>query len=143
MTAVQLKESIAYCGLVCGLCSPDASCDCRTANHCVQRFAPGGCHQYRCCRLNNYAGCWECPVAPCGKGMLAPHKVKLRAFIRCIKEDGLDALCQYLKNGMDAGYIYHRDAVWGDYDLPTEEAVLALLRSLGGARPHKGAAARG
>jgi hypothetical protein len=81
-------------------------------------------------------GCWECPDAPCDKDMLAPiepdHKSsrrKLRAFIACIKEDGLDQFSRYIANNTENGIVYHRDGVYGDYDLATEEEILRLLRT--------------
>lgn len=65
---------------------------------------------------------------PCGIDMLAPDKVKMRAFVRCIKEDGLEKFMGYLKYNKKKEIVYHREGIWGDYDLATEEEVLALLR---------------
>jgi hypothetical protein len=61
--------------------------------------------------------------------MLASDKVKMRAFVRCIKEDGLEKFMNYLKRNQKNGVVYHREGILGDYDLATEEEVLALLRN--------------
>jgi len=45
MTVEKIKGSISYCGLICCLCSPDGSCDCRKDNHCGKKVSPEGCYQ--------------------------------------------------------------------------------------------------
>ena len=60
--------------------------------------------------------------------MLAPNKIKLRAFIRYIKEVGLEEFYQILEKNQQNGILYHRSGILGDYDLESEEAVLKLLR---------------
>ncbi len=134
MDAAQLKHSIAYCGLICGLCHPDGSCGCKGDNHCGKRASPNGCYQHTCCISKGIEGCWACSEAPCGVDMLAPEKIKLRAFIRCIKEDGIDRFVEYIAANDAKGIVYHRCGITGDYDLATEEAVLALLRTAKGGR---------
>jgi hypothetical protein len=129
MDVTQLKLSVACCGLVCGLCNPEEACSCRGENHCGKRLSPDGCYQYNCCRSKNLQGCWECAEAPCGKDMLGEKKVKLRAFIRCIKEDGLDRFSCYLMENQKNGIVYHRKGFFGDYDVESEEDVLTLLRT--------------
>lgn len=128
MDASKLKETIGCCGLICALCSPDGKCGCRSENHCGKRLSPNGCFQYECCKKKNIRGCFECSDAPCGIDMLAPEKIKLRAFIRCIREDGIDKFCGYIIKNMESGVVYHRSGIYGDYDLETEDEVLNLLR---------------
>lgn len=128
MDAEKLKETIACCGLICTLCNPDGKCSCRGEKHCGKRLSPNGCYQYECCTKKNIRGCWECSEAPCGIDMLAKNKIKLRAFIRCLKEDGLDKFCEYIIKNMENGIVYHRSGIYGDYDLETEDEVLNLLR---------------
>ena len=56
---------------------------------------------------------------------------RLTAFVRCMREDGADALASYLAANEAQGLLYHRDIVHftGDYDIPTNEAeILRLLR---------------
>lgn len=122
------ENQIAYCGLLCGLCHPDGTCSCKSQNNCGKRLSPDGCYQYDCCTSKLINGCWECPAFPCGKDMLAPNKIKIRAFVQCIKEDGMEKFISYLKRNQKAGIVYHRAGVTGDYDLPSENDVLDLLR---------------
>ena len=129
MSANQIADSVAYCGLICALCQPEAVCSCKGNNHCGKRLSPQGCYQYDCCRANGLNGCWECEDAPCGKDMLSLEKIKLRAFVQCIKEDGLEQFSQYIVDNQEKGLVYHRTGIMGDYDLKTEDAVLVLLRS--------------
>ena len=136
MTAKQIKNSISYCGLICCLCSADSSCDCRKDNHCGKKASTEGCFQYDCCIDKGLKGCWECPDAPCDNDMFTPIEAnrtsarrKLRAFITCIKEDGLDKFSQYIVNNAEKGIVYHKNGVYGDYDLDTEEEVIHLLRT--------------
>lgn len=129
MNQRQIAESVAYCGLICGLCQPSDRCSCRVGNHCGKRLAPGGCYQYDCCRAKGLNGCWECPDAPCGRDMHAAGKIKIRAFITCIREDGLDRFADYVVRNAENGIVYHRSGITGDYDLKTEADVLKLLRT--------------
>lgn len=122
------EQSIAYCGLICDFCYPNGGCSCKSDNHCGKRLSPEGCYQYNCCTDRGLNGCWECNDAPCGIDMLAKDKIKIRAFVRCIKEDGIDEFIKYLNRNKENGVVYHRSGIWGDYDLPTEEEVLQLLR---------------
>lgn len=128
MNTKQIADSIAYCGLICGLCQPEQTCSCKGKNHCGKRLSPKGCYQYDCCRGKGLDGCWECEQAPCGKDMLAPEKVKLRAFVQCIKEDGIERFSKYITANIERGIVYHRAGIMGDYDLKTEKEVLELLR---------------
>ena len=136
MNVEQIKNSIAYCGLICFLCSFDGSCDCKKDNHCGKKASPEGCFQYNCCIEKGLNGCWECSNAPCDKDMFSPIEAKqisarrkLRAFIACIKEDGIEKFFQYIVNNTEKGIVYHRNGVYGDYDLETEEKILCLLRT--------------
>lgn len=61
--------------------------------------------------------------------MLAEDKVKMRAFVTCIKEDGLDRFAEYIVRNSERGIVYHRNGVLGDYDLKSEVDILALLRT--------------
>lgn len=126
----ELKESVAYCGLVCKLCHSADSCDgCRSENNCCGRhLSSDGCYQYNCCTERGLNGCWECEDFCCEKDMFSnSHDIRLRAFVRCAKEEGIDKLTEYVwenqLNGIYYGYLK-------DYDgLVSEDAVLKLLRS--------------
>lgn len=128
MDGKQIADSVAYCGLVCGLCSESGECSCRSGNHCGKRVSPAGCYQYACCSGKGLRGCWECEEAPCGTDMFDQGKIKIRAFIRCIKEDGLERFSEYMLRNIDDAITYHRTGIFGDYDLQDEQDVLDLLR---------------
>jgi len=129
MTAEQLAKSISYCGLLCGLCSLDGECNCRCSNQCGKKASAGGCFQYECCTKRGLAGCWECPDFSCGRDMFDDSHLRLRTFVKCIKEDGIVAVSQYILRNLENGILYHRNGYTGDYDLGTEEAILFLLRN--------------
>jgi len=129
MTINQIKDSIAYCGLICCLCSPDGSCDCRKENHCGKKASPEGCFQYTCCNERGYSGCWECPDFSCDKGMFDEEHLRLKTFVKCIKEDGIENFSRYILKNLENGILYHRNSIHGDYDLGTEEEILLLLRT--------------
>lgn len=129
MNKKSVADSVAYCGLICFLCRPSDICRCRRGNHCGKRLSPAGCHQYNCCASKGLNGCWECSDAPCGKDMLAEGRVKMRAFITCIKEDGMERFSEYIARNAENGIVYHREGIWGDYDLDSEASVLKLLRT--------------
>lgn len=97
------------------------------------------CRQRTCCREKGFSGCWECPLFPCGEGMFSSAQSssrRLTAFVRCVREDGADALASYLAANEAQGLLYHRDTVHftGDYDISEDEAeILRLLRE--GSKP--------
>jgi hypothetical protein len=122
------SDSIAYCGLICDFCDENAGCSCKSENNCGKRLSKEGCYQYTCCTEKKISGCWECADFPCGKDMMAIHRIKNRAFVKCIKEDGLERFIGYLKTNKENGVVYHRTGVIGDYDLTTEDEVLEMLR---------------
>ena len=125
---VKIKISIAYCGLICDLCHLADECDgCKSENNnCGKHLSEAGCFQRGCCINKNIDGCWECDDFPCDKDMYSDrHDPKVKAFARCIREDGAEAFVDYilknLKRGLDVRYQ-------GDYDSKTESEVLTLLR---------------
>ena len=112
----QIANSIAYCGLVCKLCHFADSCDgCRSEKSCCGlRKTAEDCYQYNCCTEKGVDGCWQCDVAPCDKGMFSvSHDVRLRAFIKYIKENGKDKLAERLYFNMQNGIYYGHGK---DYD---------------------------
>jgi hypothetical protein len=60
---------------------------------------------------------------------MSEEKIKLRAFVRCIKEDGIEAFSQYMNRNAHNHIVYHRSGILGDYDLDSEEKILKLLRT--------------
>jgi len=61
--------------------------------------------------------------------MFNDSHLRLRTFVKCIKEDGIEAFSQYIVRNLENGILYHRSGYTGDYDLDTEEAILTLLRN--------------
>ena len=66
---------------------------------------------------------------PAGRGMFSSARSssrRLTAFVRCVREDGADALASYLAANEAQGLLYHRDAVHftGDYDISEDEAEI-------------------
>lgn len=142
MTVEQIARSVSYCGLLCVLCCPDGGCDCRVANGCGKKASPEGCFQHDCCIAKGFAGCWECPDFSCGKDMFNDDHLRLRTFVKCIREDGLDKFAGYILRNLENGVVYHREGFKGDYDLGTEAEILQLLR-VGVEKPHNAKASRG
>ena len=127
----ELAKTIAPCGLICSLCSEISNCKgCRDGEACGRADA---CYQRKCCADKGIKGCWKCAEFSCGQDMFSPeHDVRLTAFVRCAKEDGVKGLAGYVLRNQDNGILYHRDKKLhtGDYDgLGSEDAVLELLRN--------------
>ena len=130
MTINEVANSIAYCGLVCKLCHLADTCDgCKSENNCCgKHLSVNGCYQYKCCKERGLNGCWECEDFCCEKDMFSDaHDIRLRAFVRYAKEEGVAKLAEYVLNNQQHGILYGHNK---DYDgLGSEEAVLKLLRT--------------
>ena len=126
MNKQELVDSIAYCGLVCGMCHLSSECDfCKnTASSCTKRDA---CYQRTCCIQKGLRGCWECDEFPCGKDMHAPpHDLRIRAFVAFIKAEGAETLIDCLLKNEANGIHY---GLGRDYDgKNSEDEVIQLLR---------------
>lgn len=119
----EIKDSIAYCGLVCKLCNEGKSGKCIGC-----RGKCSGCSIMECAQDKKINGCWECNEFPCDNGMF--KNKRNRVFLQIAKEEGLHSLATYLKKNYDQGIEYHKtDGSMGDYDiLDSEEEILQLLR---------------
>lgn len=126
----ELVGTIAPCGAVCGLCGEVPNC-----KGCLENGSKCsvGCSRRECCAGKRIRGCWKCDDFPCAKNEYSQTRgIKLKAFVRCAKEDGLKGLAGYVLRNQDNGILYHRDAEnhIGDYDgFDSEDAVLELLRT--------------
>jgi hypothetical protein len=126
----EIVASIGYCGLICGLCHLAKDCSgCKSeTNRCARYLSETGCYQYNCCKERNLKGCWECVEFSCGKDMFSEsHDLRLRAFVRFIRDEGLEKFAGCIIrneiNGIRYGYQK-------DYDgLASEEAVIELLKT--------------
>jgi hypothetical protein len=130
MDSSGLKQSVAYCGLICRLCFLASGCDgCRSAeDHCERDRSDQGCFQKGCCREKGLDGCWDCPeLAGCTQGIyaLGEHS-KVKAFALCIHEDGMEAFVDHVRRNARRGLSVEKGR---DYDGLTIPAVLNLLRN--------------
>lgn len=121
-----IKDSIAYCGLVCKLCNSGKSGQCKGC-----REKNDGCSIKSCAQDKKINGCWECNEFPCDEGMF--KNKRNMAFLKCAKKEGVHKLAEYLKKNADNGIEYHKeDGSKGDYDiLDSEDAILEVLRNKG------------
>lgn len=121
-------NGVAYCGLACALCHEETGCaGCRQTNGCGREAV---CLHKKCCIERGLNGCWECNDFPCNRDMHAPERdVRLKAFVRYIREHGVNRFLERLRANQAAGILYHRPgSLMGDYDgLGSEEAVIRLL----------------
>ena len=76
-------------------------------------------------------GCWACgELDGCRKGLLA--KSKPRGFSLFVRRYGMQALLDRLERNEQAGVVYHRTGVVGDYDgFDSEEALIAFFVGAG------------
>lgn len=133
----EIADSIACCGLVCMLCHFTDSCDgCRSENNCcgLRKTSEGWGRKMSKELSNGYNekgidGCWQCDIAPCDKGMfLDNHDVRLRAFIKYIKEESKDKLAERLYFNMQNGIYYGHGK---DYDgLGSIDAVIKKVDAI-------------
>lgn len=119
------KKGLAACGLACPVCR-EAECPGCAAKGCA---SAADCGILKCVGERGLAGCYECGDFPCGNGMF--DSVRVRAFARYAKAFGVESLLDRLEANHAAGIVYHAaDGLKGDYDdLPTEEAVIEMIRS--------------
>lgn len=113
---------IARCGLACCLCSENNTCTgCNTGN-CPDK---DWCENRRCSIEKQIGHCFECKEA-CQKGMLS--KIKPRVFTNFAKRYGEEELLNCLERNEEAGVIYHREGIIGDYDdFEDDEALMTFI----------------
>ena len=132
MNTIDIVDNIGYCGLVCPLCHLSEDCGgCKSENNrCQRHLSESGCYQYSCCRERRLNGCWECEDFNCGKDMFSEsHDIRLRAFVRFIRAEGLAKFARCIIENEKKGIRYGHQK---DYDgLETEEDVIELLRTGG------------
>lgn len=123
---------IARCGLACCLCSENVTCKgckqdgsldlggCKDAEWCENR---------KCCISSGLEGCWACPDGACRKGIFA-NKIKPLAFTEFARRYGGEALLDCLEANENAGVVYHREGILGDYDdFDDVEELIRFIRT--------------
>ena len=70
MQELELARTIAYCGLVCGVCV-HATPEREGCPGCRRGGGDRRCYQRTCCQDNGLQGCWECDEFPCEHGYFA------------------------------------------------------------------------
>lgn len=120
---MEIQKGIAYCGLVCALCSENDNCvGCRNEG-CKDK---DWCKNFQCCKAKNIKGCWECKEFPC-KGSILDN-IRIRAFAKFIRQYSLEHLLQCLENNEKNGIVYHYPGkLKGDYDVFTNEDEIIKL----------------
>jgi hypothetical protein len=91
----ELSKSVAYCGLVCGLCPPPRACECRTS----PKPSEADCYQRNCCVEKGFDGCWECDEFPCDKGYFAEGNMWRGlniASVQCVRDIGKEGLVKLI-----------------------------------------------
>ena len=126
----RIAASVAPCGLVCELCSERSHC--KGCNFSMADEIECCCYQKKCCVEKDIKGCWECGDFSCGRDMhdVSIHGVRLTAFVRFIKENGLKRFAECIYINEKNGIVYHRDPehYTGDYDgYASEKDVIELL----------------
>ena len=109
--ALRRDLGIARCGLACCVCSENSTCDgcesdsCRDSSWCWNR---------KCSKEKGLSHCYECEDASCAKGMLA--RIRTLAFTQFARRYGEKELLDCLERNEQAGVVYHRNGLCGDYD---------------------------
>ena len=109
---------IARCGLACCLCSENVTCKgCKRDGFMELSWCKDAewCEVRRCGIEKNLNGCYECTPAECRKGLYA-EKIKPRAFAEFARRYGVEELLDCLERNEQAGIVYHREGIMGDYD---------------------------
>lgn len=128
---------IARCGLACCLCSENITCKgCRQDGFLDLSWCQDAawCEVRKCVLEQGIKGCYECAAegctpATCHKGLLA-DKIKPRAFAEYVRRYGMEDLLDHLERNAEAGIVYHREGIMGDYDdFDDIEALIEFIRS--------------
>ena len=122
MEIAELSKTVAYCGLVCGLCPPPRTCECRTN----PKPGEADCYQRNCCIGKGIDGCWECDEFPCDKGFYAKDNMWRGlnlASVQCIRDGGKEGLVKLILAHHGQKH-YH-----GFYTHKTPEEVLRMQQA--------------
>lgn len=123
-TVKEVAESIAPCGLICALCIKSIKEQCKGCGTNGEV-----CSILECCKNRAIRGCWECNDFPCCECNF--RGIRIRAFLQCAKDEGVDKLAEYLIHNQRNGLRYHYYFTFhGDYDgYQRIDDVLQMLRT--------------
>jgi len=126
MSSTQLQESIAFCGLVCGLCDHIGSCSCKAPIKAGDKCDKEYCPHRSCCLNNGLEGCWECSAFPCDKGRFSDeNRGQTLGFLQYIRDFGKAGFINRLRLNQENGIQY---GMGGAYRHKSYEEVNRLLR---------------
>ena len=123
MAHSELADTVAYCGLVCGLCKgAQEGCE-----GCRKGGGDAECHQRACCLERGIEGCWLCEDLPCDSGFFADEAWRglCIGLVQCIRERGMEQFVSLVEARLEKVVDY------GEYRHKTEQEVLAMLRGAG------------
>lgn len=120
MAERELVRTVAYCGLVCGVCKNACQPDCRGGGGAED------CYQRKCCIEKELDGCWECDDFLCNKGFFADgHDPAWRGLcigsVQCIKGLGIGAYVECLVSRLGKAVEY------GEYRYKDPEEIRQIL----------------
>jgi len=115
----ELAQSVAPCGLVCGVCR-------HARNGCKGCRDGGGsaeCHQRACAAAKGLDGCWQCGEFPCEEGFFVDDAWKglCIASVRAVKAEGPARCAERVASRLG------RVVEYGDYRFKDPAEILAAL----------------
>jgi len=120
MTEHDLSQTVAPCGIICGICTH------RVVGKCPGCAGGGGdddCIQRICSREKGHAGCWECDDFPCDRGFFADEA--WRGFnigsVQAIRDLGM---AEYIRRAVA---VLGRHVDIGEYRFKTPEEIHGLF----------------
>ena len=114
MSTPELASTIAYCGLVCGICV-HAAPEREGCPGCREGGGDKRCYQRTCCQDYGLQGCWECDEFPCERGYFADPAWRgvCIGSVVCIKDHGatgfVTRLVSKVGECMEIGDYRHKD----------------------------------
>lgn len=119
MFVQELASSVAYCGLICGLCN-------HMGEGCIGCRGGGGdrdCYQRDCCRNKGIGGCWDCNSFPCDRGYFADEAWQglCKGFTQRIRDEGIEKFVSLVQSKLGKAVEY------GDLRFKDEKEIVATL----------------
>ena len=107
----ELTSTVAYCGLVCGVCRNAVEKRCAG---CRNGGGNKNCYQKKCCVEKGLDGCWQCEEFPCDNGFFADSNKMWRGLCvgsaQCIQDYGLEGYVDRMVSrlGNDVDYLEYK-----------------------------------